>query len=93
MNGLHADDWLRTDPGELLVIRRRLSLEAEWLYDRGRLFSLAAHTPGRLHMADLAIAVDEKLRLHQALDLLDGELYQAGLVDRDDSWWKFEGSR
>lgn len=75
---------------ELLVVRRRLTLHAEWLRDRLRLFSAAVGV-GKLdyiRAADLGLALDGKLTVDEAVALLQGELQELGHAAPDEFGWQ-----
>lgn len=84
MSWAYSSGSLEIDVDELLVLRRRLSLRSEWLRDRLRLWSLAAgHGGDAFPRGDLALALDGRMTEAEALELLAGELAQAGLAEPD----------
>ena len=83
-------DWLKTHI-DSLTVRRLLSIEAEWIYDRMRLHSAAMGTDGRVPKADLAAALDRKLAPKKAERLVLDELVRRELIEATDDAWEIVG--
>lgn len=86
---------LLTDPDELLLVRRRLPLRAEWLLDRLRLYAVTTIDPGEVLVTDLEYVLDRKMPRAEALAHIEFLADQDLLITGDDAitLWPFEYAR